>query len=128
MQTIKNVLLHERSQMQYTINGLRADVGDSPPNAHRADGNRAMLKMKEEHLMLVDALLEAAEDPVVVMCVCYEWLTAAQKNHQRMASRQYSYTRRNEEWWRSLEVVQFLSQLLRKIEAQTGYNAADTCS
>lgn len=115
MRDFKEFLEHERRVILNNIDrqqrALEWYKDDGDP---LAQGHHQIIAVQERHLAMMDTLLEGDVDPAKTILTCEETLKLAEKKHRE----QLNQGRTNDDaWWHTLDVIQFLSALIYRIEA-----------
>lgn len=78
-----------------------------------ADGHQRMLKLQARNIEMLNTLLREGVEPELTRATCHEALKLAEQKHGRLI---YQGKKNSEEWWETLETIQFLTALITRIE------------
>lgn len=109
----RSFLEHERNVLRNNIARQKRGLEWYKNGDPMAQGHIRMLEIEKRHLAMFDTLLQGEVDPEMTLLTCREALRMAEDKHRRVI---VQGQKNDDMWWETLDVIQFLSELIYRIE------------
>jgi hypothetical protein len=113
MRTFKEFLEHEKRVLLNNIERLQKGLERYQDGDSMAQGHQKMIAIQKRHIAMLGTLLEGEVEFNSTLATCREALKLAEHKHQQLVDQSKADS---ELWWETLDVIQFLSNLIYRIE------------
>lgn len=117
-QTIESFFTKEIDEIRKNIERIEIHLDKETSNSPRYSGQRAMLAIQQEHLELMKELNKNTQTYDEVITAIERNIISNEILHSKIAFKENpTKSQHSAEWWQTLHLIQFWSEILGRIHA-----------